>query len=143
LGWWNEKEAKMTSNCKEITAILCGIRHFAKVFKEMHTTAVLIHSDNTTAVFNLAKWKAKESSIDKIRAIFYITRQLNLQIFTAHIPGISNRTADALSRLSKSGDYKLKKEIFIMICLMWNLQPTMDLFASRDNTQLPRFASTT
>ncbi|KAA6400138.1 MAG: hypothetical protein EZS28_004338 [Streblomastix strix] len=65
---WSEKEAEMTSNAKEIKAIYYRQLRFERVFKKMQDQAVLIRSDNTTAVYNIGKWKAKEFMIEKIKA---------------------------------------------------------------------------
>ncbi|KAA6355316.1 MAG: hypothetical protein EZS28_049157 [Streblomastix strix] len=56
--------------------------------------------------------------------------------------GVRNEIADALSRLSRAGDYKLKEKIFRLICLQMNLNPTIDLFSHYFNSLLPRFMST-
>ncbi|KAA6355281.1 MAG: hypothetical protein EZS28_049192, partial [Streblomastix strix] len=58
---WSEKEAEMTSNAKEIKAVYYGLLRFDQIFKIMQDQSVLIHSDNTTAVYDIGKWKAKES----------------------------------------------------------------------------------
>ncbi|KAA6359132.1 MAG: hypothetical protein EZS28_045342 [Streblomastix strix] len=58
---WSENEAEITCNAKEIKTIYCGLLRFEQVFKKMHDHAVLIRSDNTTAVYDIGKWKAKES----------------------------------------------------------------------------------
>ncbi|KAA6369733.1 MAG: hypothetical protein EZS28_034740 [Streblomastix strix] len=52
---WNEKEAEMTSNAKEIKAIYYGLLRFEHVFKKMQDQAVLIRSNNTTAVYDIGK----------------------------------------------------------------------------------------
>ncbi|KAA6401432.1 MAG: hypothetical protein EZS28_003030 [Streblomastix strix] len=56
--------------------------------------------------------------------------------------GVKNQIADALSRLSRAGDYKLKEKIFRQTCLQMNLNPTIDLFSKHFNNLLPRFMST-
>ncbi|KAA6378172.1 MAG: hypothetical protein EZS28_026301 [Streblomastix strix] len=61
---WNKKEAVMTSNAQEIKAIYYGLHRFEQVFKKMQDQAVLIRSDNTTAVYDIGKWKAKEPLIE-------------------------------------------------------------------------------
>ncbi|KAA6382513.1 MAG: hypothetical protein EZS28_021958 [Streblomastix strix] len=57
---WSEKEAEMTCNAKEIKAIYYEMLRFEQVFKKTHDQAVLIRSDNTTAVYDIGKWKAKK-----------------------------------------------------------------------------------
>ncbi|KAA6388604.1 MAG: hypothetical protein EZS28_015870 [Streblomastix strix] len=66
-----------------------------------------------------------------------------MQIQITHLPGVRNEIADALSRLQRAGDYKLKEKIFQQTCLQMNLNPTIDLFSQHFNNLLPRFMSTT
>ncbi|KAA6366771.1 MAG: hypothetical protein EZS28_037702, partial [Streblomastix strix] len=68
--------------------------------------------------------------------------KLGIQIQITHLPGIRNEIADALSRLSRAGDYKLKEKIFRQTCLQMNLNPTIDLFSQYFNNLLPRFMLT-
>jgi hypothetical protein len=108
---WSEKESEMTSNAKEIKAIYYVLLRFEQVFKKMQDQAVLIRSDNTTVVYDIGKWKAKESLTERIKQVFYLVKKLKLQITTIHIPGKLNSTTDSLSRLCRSGDYTLKEGI--------------------------------
>ncbi|KAA6362202.1 MAG: hypothetical protein EZS28_042272 [Streblomastix strix] len=89
----------MTSNAKEIKAIYYGLLRFEQVIKKMQDQAILIRSDNTTVVYDIEKWKAKESLIERIKQVFYLLKRLLLQIATIHIPGKQNSTIDSLSRL--------------------------------------------
>jgi hypothetical protein len=55
--------------------------------------------------------------------------------------GEINKTADSLSRLSRSGDYSLKRGVFEDVCSRLDIQPDIDLFATKRNAQLPQFVS--
>ncbi|KAA6358332.1 MAG: hypothetical protein EZS28_046141 [Streblomastix strix] len=101
--YWSEKKAKLTSSAKEIKAIYYGLLRFEQVFKKMRDQAVLIHSDYTTAVYDIGKWKAKECLIERIKQVFYLVKRLQQQITTIHIQGKLNSTIDSLSRLCRSG----------------------------------------
>ncbi|KAA6395508.1 MAG: hypothetical protein EZS28_008961 [Streblomastix strix] len=59
-----------------------------------------------------------------------------------HLAEVKNEIADALSRLLRAGDYKLKENIFQQTCLHMNLNPTIDLFSRHFNNLLPGFLST-
>ncbi|KAA6313211.1 MAG: hypothetical protein EZS28_055796, partial [Streblomastix strix] len=95
----SEKEAEMTSNAKEIKAIYCGLLRIEQVFKKMQDQAILIRSDDTTSVYYIGKWKAKESLTERIKQVYYQVKRLILQITTIHFPGKLNSTTDSLSRL--------------------------------------------
>ncbi|KAA6382166.1 MAG: hypothetical protein EZS28_022305 [Streblomastix strix] len=76
---WSDKEAEMTSNAKEIKAIYYELIRFEQVFKKMQDQAVLIHSDNTTAVYNIEKWKAKEFLIERLEQLIDLNNRLTLE----------------------------------------------------------------
>ncbi|KAA6365498.1 MAG: hypothetical protein EZS28_038975, partial [Streblomastix strix] len=58
---------------------------------------------------------------------------------TRHIPGISNKITNTLSKLSTQGDQSAMKEIFRALCLAWQIIPTLDLFATGENKLVDRF----
>ncbi|KAA6356056.1 MAG: hypothetical protein EZS28_048418, partial [Streblomastix strix] len=126
---WSEQDAEMTSNAKEIKAIYYGLLRFEQVFKKMQDQAVLIRSDNITAVYDIGKWKAKESLIERIKQVFYLVKRLQLQITTIYTPGELNSTTDSLQRLCRSGDYSLNDGIIQMIGKTWIYMPQIDIFA--------------
>ncbi|KAA6358304.1 MAG: hypothetical protein EZS28_046169 [Streblomastix strix] len=49
-GTWNKRQAKLTSNNREIKAITQGQRNFAKILKNSRVQSLAIRSDNSTAV---------------------------------------------------------------------------------------------
>ncbi|KAA6384405.1 MAG: hypothetical protein EZS28_020069 [Streblomastix strix] len=138
---WNKKEVEMTSNAKEIKAIYYGLLRFEQVFKKMQDQTILIRSDNTTAVYDIGKWKAKESLIERIKQVFYLVKRLKLQITIIHIPGKLNSTTESLSRLCRSGDYTLKVGIIQIICKTWNYMPEIDIFATQYNKLINNYAT--
>jgi hypothetical protein len=61
-------------------------------------------------------------------------------IAAEHVPGVKNRLADKLSREPKDrSDWKLNSRVFQVLDNRWGPH-TVDFFATRNNTQLPRFA---
>ncbi|KAA6370693.1 MAG: hypothetical protein EZS28_033779, partial [Streblomastix strix] len=119
-----------------------GLRSFAKTLKNSRVQSLAIRSDNSTAVFDIKKWRASTSLIKETKQVHQTIEKLGIQILITHLPGVRNEIADALSRLSRAGDYKLKEKIFRQICLQMNLNPTIDLFSHHFNNLLPRFMST-
>ncbi|KAA6377653.1 MAG: putative Transposon Tf2-9 polyprotein [Streblomastix strix] len=57
-GTWNKRQAKLSSNNREIKAIIQGLRSFAKTLKNSRVQSLAIRSDNSTAVFDIRKWRA-------------------------------------------------------------------------------------
>jgi hypothetical protein len=56
-----------------------------------------------------------------------------IRIKSVYLPGKKNKEADSLSRLSKSGDYGIKKEILKTKLLEWKIKIEIDAFANRRN----------
>ncbi|KAA6375674.1 MAG: putative Transposon Tf2-6 polyprotein [Streblomastix strix] len=141
-GTQNKRQVKVTSNSREIKDITQGLRSFAKTLKNSRVQSLAIRSDNSKAVFDIKKWRASTSLIKKIKQVRQTKEKLRIQIQITHLPGVKNEIADALSRLSRAGDYKQKEKIFQQICLPMNLNPTIDLFSQHFNNLPPRFMST-
>ena len=80
------------------------------------------------------------SSDLEVRKIWEWATMRNNFITAAHIPGILNVEADAESRNSETRtEWKLNEALFRSILHHFRCSPSVDLFASRINPQLPRF----
>ncbi|KAA6397070.1 MAG: hypothetical protein EZS28_007409, partial [Streblomastix strix] len=66
-GIWDERQAKLSSNNREIKAITQGLRSFAKTLKNLRVQSLAIRSNNSTAVFDIRKWRASTSLIKEIK----------------------------------------------------------------------------
>ncbi|KAA6310998.1 MAG: hypothetical protein EZS28_056210, partial [Streblomastix strix] len=132
-GTRNKRQTKLSSNIREIKAITQGLRSFTKTLKNLRVQSIAIRCDNSTAVFDIRKWRASTSLIKEIKQVHQTLEKLGIQIQITHLPGVTNETADALSRLSRAGDYKLKEKIFQQTCFQMNLNPRIDLFSQHFN----------
>ncbi|KAA6384379.1 MAG: putative Transposon Tf2-6 polyprotein, partial [Streblomastix strix] len=141
-GTWKKRQAKLSSNNREIKAITQGLRSFDKTLKNLRIQSLTIRSDNSTAVFDIRKWRASTSLIEEIKQVHQTIEKLGIQIQITHLPGVRNEITDSLSRQSRAGDFKLKEKIFRQTCLQMNLKSTIDLFSQHFNNLLPRFMST-
>ncbi|CAJ0944686.1 unnamed protein product [Ranitomeya imitator] len=109
----------------------------------IHGTNVRIYSDNSTAVAYLNRQGGtKSGSLMTIAANIFQLAEAHLTSLTAlHIKGVENIRADYLSRNElRQGEWTLNKSIFRRITEAWGI-PQIDLFATRDNRQVQRFAS--
>ncbi|KAA6402962.1 MAG: hypothetical protein EZS28_001504 [Streblomastix strix] len=140
-GTQNKRQVKLLSNNREIKTITQGLRSFTKILKILRIQSLAIRSDNSTAVFDIGKWRASISLIIEIKQVHYTTEKLGIQIQITHLPGGKNEIADVLSRFLRAGDYKLKEKIFLQTCLQMNLNSTIDLFSQHFNNLLLRFMS--
>ncbi|KAA6403418.1 MAG: hypothetical protein EZS28_001046 [Streblomastix strix] len=141
-GTWNKIQAKLTSSNREIKAITQDLRSFAKVLKNSRVQSMKIRNDNSTAVFDIWKWRASTSLIKEIKQVHQTIEKLGIQIQITHLPGVRNEIADALSRLPIARDYKLKEKIFQQTCLQTNLNSTIDTLYQNFNNLQPRFMPT-
>ncbi|KAA6404265.1 MAG: hypothetical protein EZS28_000208 [Streblomastix strix] len=62
-------------------------------------------------------------------------------IYTEHLPGLENSTANALSRQSWIGDYQINPVLLNEALQKINFQPTLDAFAHKTNQFLKRYCS--
>ncbi|KAA6368642.1 MAG: hypothetical protein EZS28_035830 [Streblomastix strix] len=127
---------------KELRAIQLGIIAFARVCKELHITNLLIRSDNSTAVFDLRRLRATDTLAPAVKENYLTCQHLNIRRITQHVQGKINIIADALSRLCRSGDYHFHPFYLDQIRMIWNIQPTLDLFASSTTKLLSRYVTT-
>jgi ribonuclease HI len=141
LGKWPPEISNQTNNFRELWAVIAAIKRFATYFSLSQIHHVRIHSDNTSVVFNIRRKAASRNLYPSIRHLLNICNRLGLQLSVQHIAGEKNGVADSLSRLSRSGDYSLKREIFQDMCRGLQVTPTVDLFSTKANAQLPQFVS--
>ena len=76
------------------------------------------------------------------KQIWNLAQSINLYIHATHIPGKDNVEADHASRLFEDdAEIMLKPSVFPSTCTDLDIFPTVDLFATRHNEQLPVFSS--
>ena len=103
-----------------------------------------VFSDNTTAVGCINKMGSSKSwDLDHIiTTIWQWALDRDIWITASYIPGVLNVEADEESRKSeRRTEWMLNKDIFSQVLEDLGFEPSMDLFASRINNQLDRFAS--
>jgi ribonuclease HI len=138
---WAPQIAAQTNNFRELWAVIMAIKRYAIYFSLSQVQHVRIHSDNSSVVFNIQRKAASRNLYPSLRHLLNLCARLGLQITSEHIAGERNGIADSLSRLSRSGDYSLKKEVFLQMCQDLQVTPTVDLFSTPDNAQLPQQVS--
>jgi hypothetical protein len=91
-------DARQNINLLELYAILQAARYLGPV---MQNKRVFIHTDNISA----KAWVNKGTShsviaMSWLRELFWLSVRFNFQLTCLHIPGVTNRAADALSRVT-------------------------------------------
>lgn len=104
---------------------------------------ILLLTDSKVALSYIRRQRGRHPHLRAItRAIFELAENNNITIARAEYIGTKdNLIADSLSRKVDRDDWKLRPEIFEQACQHFNLRPTLDVFASATNAQLPRFCS--
>ncbi|KAA6366725.1 MAG: hypothetical protein EZS28_037749, partial [Streblomastix strix] len=98
-------------------------------------------TDNVVTEFAIRKWKTKGELLQLARKIRQEAIDQDLQLITKHLPGVRNKKADALSRLTRIGDYTVKKEYLYPALAELELNVWLDAFATRTNKRLDEYCS--
>ena len=141
-GTWTLQETQLHINLLELRAAFFSLKIFAH---QLINASVLIHIDNVTAIRFINKRGGTHSPLLCWEAInlWRWAMERNLSIQAEYIPGRENTIADALSREEEVdwSDWRLDLSLFLEITHHFAIQPAIDLFASRTNTQLPTYVS--
>ena len=135
------KEKTLHINCKELLAVYYSLRSFETYFQEKH---VKIFSDSRVGVHIINKMGRTESSIcnDIVMNIWLFCFKNKIWITAAQITGAENVITGYESRKSyKDAEWMLNPEIFQKEIKHVKCQPDLDCFASRLNTQQPKYIS--
>ena len=140
-GHWTPEETSNHINYLEMLAVLFSLKAFHKELSGKH---VLVRIDNMTAVSDLGKMGTSHSKKrnDLTRTLWEWCLDNNMWLTTSHIPGKENTLADEESRKSrKETERTLDRGIFQEAVKHLDVEPQIDLFASRLNYQLRLFVA--
>lgn len=128
-------EAKLTSNCREMLAVLKGVSAFTETVQKQH---LLVHSDNMTTVANISRQGGAHSPqlLGIVKKLQFLILSLKTTIKIVHIRGTDNILADSASR----DEYSLTCSALQRIAERFGM-PTVDLFATRSNRLVPAYVS--
>lgn len=139
-GRWSSLESDLHINAKELRAILLTLQSFTDLLRGKH---IRVFCDNMTAVHYVNEMGGTRSAVcnDISLEIWDWCEKNEAWITCSHVPGAVNLLADAASRkFQDRHDWKLNEDIFQELCTHFGV-PSIDLFASRLNKQVPRFCS--
>ncbi len=117
-----------------------GLRAYCADKSDIH---VKLNIDNTTAIAYINKMGGTKASKcnELAKEIWEWCIERNIWITACHLAGVLNVVADRKSRhFNDETEWMLSKRAFGQICDQFGT-PNIDIFASRLNTQLPRFVS--
>ena len=139
-GRWDKEEAQLHINGLEMKAAFFGLKCFASSLTNSH---VRLFVDNTTTVSYISAMGGMKSAVcnDLAQQIWAWCIERDIWLSVCHIPGKLNVDADQASRqFNDRTEWMLDRSIFSKVTNKL-FSPKIDLFASRLNTQLPRFVS--
>ncbi|KAA6372974.1 MAG: hypothetical protein EZS28_031502 [Streblomastix strix] len=110
-------------------------------FKFIIRLILQIEKDTSQAAYNFNRGSAAVTLAKFVDRTLETAEVFNLQLRAFHIPGVTNRISDSISRLATSVSYSLHQEVFEQALRLLKIRPSIDMFANRKNRKLKRFAN--
>lgn len=139
-GFWTEEEERLSINVRELMSIYFALKLYGP---NCQNSTIKILIDNKTSI----KYTTKAGGTASVHLQDYavkiqdICNRYKIQVIYQHIPGIYNTTADQLSRTKKPlYESTIPRKFFNWIQRTWG-PLHLDMFATRQNKQLPRYWS--
>ena len=136
---WTRNQQHLHSTHKEALATSLAMKFLLPFVPEGCTLELQTDSLSTMWLWN--KGSRIRSLTNTIWRQVQAIHKKKIFCVARHVPGVTNRRADWLSRNSDPKNYRLRPAVFRDVCHHFQCHPTVDLFASRRNKQLPRFCS--
>ena len=129
----------MSSNSRELHAVLYSVMAAAP---RLRNSVVLVETDNSTTMAYVNHLGGRSRFLSAVaHRLWSVTNSYGITLRAVHRPGVEKWRADLLSRWRQdSTDLKLDPRLFRLADRKWGPH-TVDLFATRLNTQLARFVS--
>jgi hypothetical protein len=138
--WWRPSEAAV--NCiRELRGCINTVKRSWHEGLVKEGSDVLVRTDNTNVEYNVNKKRAGVRMRKMVKEFLQWLDQKQIRVQCKHIPGVRNEVADALSRLSKSGDYSLRPGMLARAEEMLGEAAEVDLLARRQNAQKRRYCT--
>lgn len=140
-GQWLPTEKEFHINYLEIHAAFLALKCFANRLENKHVRLMI---DNTTAVACINNMGTSHSiACNSItQAVWNWCISHKIWISAAHIPGRENTVADGESRkINLDAEWKLDSTLLQASLSELEFTPCIDLFASRLNSQFPRYVA--
>lgn len=137
-GHWGPRLRKRHINELELRAVLLTIQALSE---HLQGKAVRVHSDNSTTVAYINKFGGRFAHLNTVRRnIFRTCTELSIELSAAHVPGVTNVSADTLSRTSLQQEWGLKPRAFQALQKRWGPY-SFDRMASSSNKKVELFNS--
>ena len=137
-GDWNVRVSFLSSNEREMLAILMALKAFSSLIRGKN---IQVLTDNISAMAYVNHKGGPSPALSKLaKAIWAEAIEIGVSIKCAHIAGVENQESDFWSRRADKHNWRLHPRLFAYLDRLWGPH-TVDRFANCQNTQLPRFNS--
>ena len=140
-GPWKANEADHHINVLELQAALFALKSICSRMSNIHIRLLM---DSMTAVSYVREQGGSKSlKCNEIaRQIWLWAYERNIWLSSAFIKGTNNKVADFESRnFKREYEWMLSSIVFSQLTSILQFAPEIDLFASRLNSQLPKYVS--
>ncbi len=141
-GTWSYKESQYHINALELLAAYFAIKSFQFQISNKHVRLMLDNSE-AVCIINRKGTTNNNTCNDIVVELWEFCQKHNILLNAYHIPGTANVTADRESRHFPNYDaeWMLNPKVLNRASRTLKFNPDIDLFASRLNTQFPKFCS--
>ncbi|KAA6377891.1 MAG: hypothetical protein EZS28_026581 [Streblomastix strix] len=101
----------------------------------MKVDGIKIRTDNQVSMYYINKCQAAKHLSATLDSILHLAEMNKWTLKAEYIPGIQNRVPDSLSRIVRSGDYSLHRDVLQKILDRLEIKISLDAFATRLNRQ--------
>ena len=149
-GTWSENQKLWHINSLEMLAVELSLKKFCH---HLMNSVVLIRSDNTTTCSYINKMGGTRSPQLCVQVFHLLTwcKRKSISVRAAYVPGLLNTEADRLSRSRSTSigpsiaqvdhrEWALHPQVANGLFILLG-DPTIDLFASHQNSKVPMFCS--
>ncbi|KAA6404222.1 MAG: hypothetical protein EZS28_000242 [Streblomastix strix] len=130
-GQWGPCWLLISSNKREMTAVIKGLRSFTLEMQTNETRCFNLLTDNMTVMYYLRKWKARKPLLLLVRIIEQIYKKIKICLVVSYILGLNNTQADSLNRLAWFEDFMLDQITLLEALNTLKFFLTLDCFANR------------
>lgn len=145
-GFFTAEERELFINCLELLGHRKTVESLlprAIPRESWHLVHLQCQLDNVSAIKYLSVAVSRSLQMSVLGADHFDWKQKSrLSLGYEFLPGVLNVESDGLSRWEMTHrEWKLNRQLYLQLCRLLDLDPEMDLFASRQNTQCPLFFS--
>lgn len=141
FGHFSRRQSRLSSNWREATGVTRAFFAFRRRLRRVRT--VLIRTDNTTTLSILRRFGSRHRHLGvALEPLLRFVLRHRIVLLAEHVAGAENGAADRLSRITPSrNEWHLRRSALAAAVTHFDVQPTIDWFASYNSHLCPRYVS--